>query len=820
MTGESLSIALRIDEVCDRFEAARAAGDRARIGQYLHEVAEEHQPALLRELLAAEIEYCRRWGAEVDHAEIKRQITMANFSSQCEAALLVVIEEDQLRRAAALDTAIRQLEDTRIVAPNRLKECLPPKAFPKDPEELVKELVRRKDLTEYQARMVVSGKATSLILNNYTILDTIGAGGMGQVFKAEHRRMERVVAIKTLPDDAMRDPAAIVRFQREAKAAAKLRHPNIVATDDADEAEGVHFLVMEYIEGQNLSTLVKQQGPLPLATALHYVLQAARGLEYAHKRGVVHRDIKPGNLLLNDEGTIKILDMGLARLDVHLGGQVSLLDELTNTFSIMGTIDFMSPEQAKNTKLADERADIYSLGCSLHYLLTGQLLYTGETPLERLIAHREQPVPRLQAARSDVPEQVEAVFCKMVAKKVEDRYATMSEVAAALQMCLAELDARPATSPSLRRAKSSEATYSGPNRNAIADETTGGRPFVRTPARHLVVWVAAAVLLAGIVAAAIGIPRKLPNEMLVAQLDGADEKAAHSTQTTLVPVARPVPESSTSSKSDGASPSLSTAAPTIDADRRAAQWVLENGGHIRIKDMPKDDPDFARAADLPDRPFAITAVTFPLARFIYDEEFAMYLGSLTSLEYLNCPSTTISDASVPLLVKMKSLRILRLWENQLSDAGGIALRAGLPQCSVHWSFDQFLSQAVLSAGGRLRIEGVSDEIAEVGQLPAGNFRLLAIDLSGRPWGDKNTRAITGSVPWENVTSLDLTGTEITDDSLVFLARLAKNLTWISLRGDKVTDSGVTALHRSLPNCQIEWDGGTIPAGSTTKGSGP
>ena len=217
--------------------------------------------------------------------------------------------------AVALESVIKQLTDSGIVAPGKLESFVPPKAFPKDGEELLRELYKQNLLTRFQAQQVAAGKVKALVLGNYTILDKIGAGGMGQVFKAEHRRLERIVAIKMLPPATTKDATAVARFQREVKAAARLRHANIVATDDADEANGTHFLVMEYVEGTDLSALVKKSGPLPLEKALHCVLQAARGLEYSHHRGVVHRDIKPANLLLDNTGTVKILDMGLARLE-------------------------------------------------------------------------------------------------------------------------------------------------------------------------------------------------------------------------------------------------------------------------------------------------------------------------------------------------------------------------------------------------------------------------------------------------------------------------------------------------------------------------
>ncbi len=335
--------------------------------------------------------------------------------------------------AVPLESVVKQLTDSGIIAAGKLENFVPPKATPKDGEELLRELHRQNLLTKFQAQQVAAGRTKSLVLGAYTILDRIGAGGMGQVFKAEHRRMKRLVAIKTLPANTMKDAAAIARFQREVEAAAKLRHTNIVAADDAAEANGVHFLVMEYVEGQDLSVLVKKNGPLPVEKAVNYVLQVARGLEFAHGEGVVHRDIKPANLLLDKKGTVKILDMGLARFSAD--GNANTQAELTGTGAVMGTVDYMAPEQARNTKDADARADIYSLGCSLFYLLTARPLYTSDTLTNKLIAHQFDPIPSFQEVRDGVPEEFETVFRRMVAKKVEDRYQTMSEVIADLQAC-------------------------------------------------------------------------------------------------------------------------------------------------------------------------------------------------------------------------------------------------------------------------------------------------------------------------------------------------------------------------------------------------
>ncbi len=335
--------------------------------------------------------------------------------------------------AIDLETVVKQLEDSGIVAAGKLKEFIPPKASPKDGEALLRELYKQNLLTKFQAQQFAQSRAKALILGNYTIQDKIGSGGMGQVFKAEHRRMERTVAIKMLPPAMTKDAAAVARFQREVKAAAKLRHPNIVAADDADEARGVYFLVMEYIEGSDLSVLVKKNGPFPVAKAVNYILQAARGLEFAHGEGVVHRDIKPANLLLDKKGVVKILDMGLARIESS--GNAATQAELTGSGAVMGTVDYMAPEQALDTKHADARADIYSLGCSLYYALVGKPIYEAESITAKLLAHQNKSIPELRNIGDEVSDALEAVFQKMVAKKVEDRFQSMSEVVAALEQC-------------------------------------------------------------------------------------------------------------------------------------------------------------------------------------------------------------------------------------------------------------------------------------------------------------------------------------------------------------------------------------------------
>lgn len=300
-------------------------------------------------------------------------------------------------------------------------------------EDLGKLLVKHQKVTRLQAQMVYQGKGHKLRFGNYVIQDKIGSGGMGDVYLAKHRRMQRCVALKLLPTAMAQDQNVIRRFQREVQAAAKLSHPNIVTAHDADEVDGTHYLVMEYVEGTDLSELVKQQGVLSVGQALDYILQAAKGLEYAHQQGIIHRDIKPSNMLLDNQGTIKILDMGLARIDEV--DEENPATALTQSGSVMGTVDYMSPEQAQSTHTADNRSDIYSLGCSLYYFLTGNSVYGGQTVVNRILAHRDQPIPSLVSANVQVPANVDAIYQKMIAKRPEDRFQSMQAVIDAIEKC-------------------------------------------------------------------------------------------------------------------------------------------------------------------------------------------------------------------------------------------------------------------------------------------------------------------------------------------------------------------------------------------------
>jgi WD40 repeat protein/serine/threonine protein kinase len=327
-------------------------------------------------------------------------------------------------------TLLERLREADLLEPAQLAELASlPESRDPDPRALGRVLVRRRLLSLFQVNQVAAGKAKELRLGNFLLLDRLGEGGMGQVFKARHLRMGRIVALKLMRKEKLGNPASVKRFYQEVEAASQLNHPNIVVAYDADEIRGLHYFSMEYVEGSDLARQVKENGPLPVAVACEYIRQAAVGLQHAHEKGLVHRDIKPHNLLVGTNGgapVVKILDMGLARLQGK--GETGL----TQAGQVLGTPDYLAPEQAYDSRKADIRSDIYSLGCTLYFLLAGRAPFTGETLAQVLLMHQmEEPTP-LKQRRAEVPAALAAVVHKMMAKQPGERYQSPAEVADAL----------------------------------------------------------------------------------------------------------------------------------------------------------------------------------------------------------------------------------------------------------------------------------------------------------------------------------------------------------------------------------------------------
>lgn len=302
---------------------------------------------------------------------------------------------------------------------------------PLDAAELAARFVRDGLLTQFQADHLLQGKWRNFVIaGKYKVLGVLGAGGMGQVFLAEHTLMRRRSALKVLPKSLTADPSAVERFLREARAIAALDHPNIVRAYDIDTTdETLHFLVMEYVEGVSLHELVGRWGPVAPAAAANYVAQAARGLQHAHEAGWVHRDVKPANLLLDRAGVVKVLDLGLARL---LGERGETLTGRLGDDSVLGTVDYVAPEQAVDSHAVDIRADIYSLGATLYFLLTGRPPFGEGTVAQKLLAHQTKAPRPVHELRQGVPTRLGDIVHRMLAKDPADRYLTPAAVAEAL----------------------------------------------------------------------------------------------------------------------------------------------------------------------------------------------------------------------------------------------------------------------------------------------------------------------------------------------------------------------------------------------------
>jgi serine/threonine protein kinase len=305
-------------------------------------------------------------------------------------------------------------------------------ALPDSPRKLAVRLIRAGVMTTFQAEQFLQGKHKGFRLGTYRIIDRLGTGGAGLVYLARHEVLGKRFAIKVLPQACAGDPGVLERFRREARAAAALDHPNVMQVYDFREEDGMSYLVMEYVEGPTLQQLLHRRGRLDIATACEYARQAALGLQHAHEHGLVHRDVKPGNLMVDAGGTVKVLDLGLARYEADAEKEGESLTKLFNSNQVLGTSDYLSPEQALSLHDVDGRADIYSLGATLYALLTGKPPFPDGSIAKKLMLHQtEMPTP-VHAIRPEVPEDLSDLIAKMLAKKPDDRFASAGVVALAL----------------------------------------------------------------------------------------------------------------------------------------------------------------------------------------------------------------------------------------------------------------------------------------------------------------------------------------------------------------------------------------------------
>lgn len=338
----------------------------------------------------------------------------------------------------SVEQFIEFVEKSKLAEPDQLRKSLDKLRaansgqLPDDADRVADALIADGLITKWHVDKLMDKKYKGFILGKYKLLRLLGSGGMSTVYLGEHILMHRLRAIKVLPKGRVNDSSYLARFVREAQATASLDHNNVVKAYDIDNDGDTHYLVMEYIEGKDLQNIVKQDGPLPLEVACNYIAQAADGFQYAHENGLVHRDVKPANLLIDNRGVVKILDLGLALLADEERSSLTV----AHNENVLGTADYLSPEQAVNSHKVDSRADIYSLGCTLYFALTGHPPFTDGSLAQRIAKHQREMPEDIRKERAEVPRDLADICWKMIQKRPERRYARMKDVSDALKSWL------------------------------------------------------------------------------------------------------------------------------------------------------------------------------------------------------------------------------------------------------------------------------------------------------------------------------------------------------------------------------------------------
>lgn len=337
--------------------------------------------------------------------------------------LIELVRKSDLSDDASIDAAIE-----RIKSKNNGE-------LPTDPVEMTKALEAEKIITRWHSEKLLVGKYRGFFLGKYKLLGHIGSGGMSSVYLAEHTKMHDLRAIKVLPKSKLGKSSYLARFQQEAKAIASLNHPNIVRAYDIDNQEDTHYIVMEYVDGDDLQAIVKKKGPLPFDKAASYIAQTARGLQHAHEAGLIHRDVKPANVLVrNKDGKVKILDLGLALFTDD--AQSSLTMDFND--KVLGTADYLAPEQALNSHGVDLRADLYGLGCTLYFLLTGHPPFPEGSIAQRIAKHQKEMPKEIRKIRPECPGELEGICWKLLQKDPKYRYSSAAQTADVLEAWLAK----------------------------------------------------------------------------------------------------------------------------------------------------------------------------------------------------------------------------------------------------------------------------------------------------------------------------------------------------------------------------------------------
>jgi serine/threonine-protein kinase len=645
----------------------------------------------------------------------------------------------------------------------------------KDAISIAKDLIQREWLTEWQARQLLAGKS-KLFLGKYKLLDVLGRGGMGAVLKAESMTLRRHVALKVMATDLLKNDVARARFEREIQFVATLNHPNIVRAIDADRVGERFFLVMEYVDGRDLKSLIKQHNQVPIEFACECIRQAALGLQHAHEHGVVHRDIKPSNLLISkhpetQKPLIQVLDLGLARIeqdgsisDSHHTTPVLKNSEndddgsITHSGQIMGSPDYMPPEQATDSRNADIRSDIYGLGCTLFHLISGHLPYSGDNVMEKLVRRINQDAPPISKFRPDVPPVLVHIIARMINRDPAQRFQTPAEVAAVLEAFVANPNAQPV--------QTEQQLLMTPSRDiptAVlpeADDTLnffGGHLESRVTARPMVRrrkknkhWplitsiVTASVLLATVLFA---LSR---NDGVAKDQSGTNKGSKKSTAS----------KNSGDKKSTGLKNLLATdddksAVPLSNfdnPDRKVAHWAIRFANSVTIRVNGKSK-QLADVSDIPKTDFIVVSIDLSGTQNLRTRDLDM-LAAGAGLRTLSLNGADIGDIHLQHVAKLSRLSSLDLSKTALTDRG----------------------------------------VAQLESLSS----LTTLQLSYTAVGDEGMKSLSKLT---QIATLNLTGSNITDTAIDTLCEL-DSLTKLGIRHTKISPAGYARLKEKLPDCEI------------------
>jgi len=706
-------------------------------------------------------------------------------------------------------------------------------------------------LTAWQAQQLLAGKTgkSHFFLGKYKLLDLIGVGGMGSIYRAVQPSIGRVVALKVMSRNILKDPRAVTRFLREIRSAAAVDHPNVVRAFDADCDGDTYFLVMEYVAGKDLKSWIRREKSLPVGWSCECIRQAALGLEHAFELGMVHRDIKPSNLLVTQgEGDklplVKVLDLGLARF----ASETAEDGDLTRAGQVLGTPDYIAPEQARNTKTADIRADIFSLGCTLFELVAGRLPFPGTTVMEKLMARASEDAPPVGSFRADIPAGLDAVVAKMLARDPSARYATPAEVAQALApfaIGTAGTTDLPASKPHIpANAVAMLATQADATASVFRIDVDGfdgmhpalkaARDSMPGQARWLQVTAATVAAALIFVLAWSMMPGRASARRKISSTAAAGKPPDHSTKQ----------KPGTTDDLDEQGDTAEQDSPN-DADRITALWVLNLSGRLEIEPRspstgnPSKDVSFkslershqrreiSSVAELPDGKFNVTGVALHDGIKLAGTDLGR-LAKLPHIKRLDLAGARLQDKDLKPLMDMPQLVALNIAGTDIVgpglqnlkkltnlkelDLSGLPLRKGALRFIGGLETVQVLRLARLQVNDDdLRLLSGMTSLKELvlasTQVKGDGLKQLTwmaelerLDLEETRVGDAGLGSLKELLALK---SLNLRKTSVSDAGAKQLQDL-KRLEAVDLSGTKVTRAGVAALQKALQNCKVEY----------------